>query len=138
MTLEEFRLTHSELIEQYQFIEHHLEGIYSCLNGDKSFYEGMLEVERDTIPRLLNRIRTIQTEKGNIVLTEEELKTIEEICDSRNFWCHNCYVDLSFDYRTGDPRNAFDIKKMLKDLVEAKAIRDWLFKKKELLLPSKR
>ena len=138
MTLEEFRLTHSELIEHYQFIEHHLEGIYACLSDGKSFGDGMEEVERDTIPQLLNRIRTIQNESGRIVLTEEELKIIEGICKSRNSWCHNCYVDLSFDRKNGGPKNDYDIKKMLRDLSVAQEIRDWLFEKKVSLLPSKR
>ena len=138
MTLEEFRLTHSELIEQYQFIEHHLEGIYSCLSEDKSFYEGMLEVEKDTIPRLISRIRSIQKDSEIELLNEEEFKKIMGICESRNFWCHNCYVDLSFDCRTGGPKNGYDIEKMLRDLSEAKDIRDWLFEKKFSLLPSKR
>lgn len=37
MTLDEFRKKHSELIEHYQFIEHHLEGIYAGLEDGKGF-----------------------------------------------------------------------------------------------------
>lgn len=138
MTLEEFRRIHSELIEQYQFIEHHLEGIYSCLCEDKSFYDGLLEVEKDTIHRLLDRIRAKQNESGMILLADAELEKIEGICSRRNFWCHNCYVDLVFDYKTGGPKRPIDIEQMLQDLAEANEIRGELFKKKESLLRNKR
>lgn len=33
MVLKEFRINHSTLIERYQFIEAHLEGIYAALFG---------------------------------------------------------------------------------------------------------
>lgn len=130
MTIEEFRLLHSELIEHYQFIEHHLEGIYSSLQGEKSFYEGLLEVENDNIPRLLKRIKAIQDGRGVIVISEEDSNLIEQMCSRRNFWCHNCYVDMVFDRKTGGPRKETDIKKMRSDLQEAQKLRDYLFDKK--------
>ena len=137
MTLEEFRLAHSELVEHYQFIESHLERIYSCLSN-KPFYDGLIEVERDTIPKLMKRIRAIQKKKGKTILTEDEFGTIERICSRRNFWCHSCYVELSFDYKTGNLKRIVDANSMKKDLAEAKEIRDWLFEKMVPLLQDKR
>ena len=137
-TLEEFRLLHSELIEHYQFIEYRLEVIYACLCEGKSFSDGLMDVEKDTIRRLLNKIRTIQKARGKVILTEEECKRIERICGQRNIWCHNCYVELVFDSKTGVLKKSCDIKKMMQDLTEAKEIRDWLFKKSIPLIESKR
>lgn len=44
MNLNEFRITHSTVMEHYQFIERELEGIYAALSG-KRFYAGLIDVE---------------------------------------------------------------------------------------------
>ena len=45
MELDEFRIKHSLLIEQYQYIELHLEGIYACI-CKSGFFNGLEEVEK--------------------------------------------------------------------------------------------
>ena len=40
MDLKEFRIAHSTLIEHYQFIEAHLEGIYAAVS-DQPFLDGI-------------------------------------------------------------------------------------------------
>lgn len=134
MKLEEFRRKHSELIEHYQHIEYNLEGIFSALQEDKSFLTGMEEVEKDNISRLLIRIRKIQEETNKIVLSEADFEKIKEISECRNYWCHNCYIEMCFDSRSGDPKKERDIKKLNKDLVEAFQLRYYLFEKKDKLL----
>ena len=62
MELKEFRIAHSTLIEHYQFIEGHLEGIYAALS-DKTFVEGVRDVENDGLGRLLGEIRKLEREK---------------------------------------------------------------------------
>ena len=62
MNLSEFRTAHSTVMEHYQFIEMHLEGIYAALNG-RSFYEGLKEVERYNISRIIIMIQ--EQEKRN-------------------------------------------------------------------------
>ena len=137
MDLDEFRRVHSELVEHYQFIEHHLEGIYSALQ-DKYFYDGLVEVEKDNIPRLIHRILSIQQKNGEVVLSEEDLSRINNAYERRNFWCHNCYVDLVFDRKTGGPSHLNDVKAMMSDLVEAKSLRDELFERKLSYMERKR
>lgn len=134
MKLEEFRIKHSELIEHYQHIEFNLEGIFSALQEDKPFLTGMEEVEKDNISRLLIRIRKIQEETNKYVLTEADFEKIKGITECRNYWCHKCYIDMCFDYISGDPKKERDIKKLNKDFVEALQLRDYLFEKKDKLL----
>ena len=47
MDIKEFRIAHSTIMEQYQFIERELEGIYAALSG-KHFYFGLKDVETFT------------------------------------------------------------------------------------------
>lgn len=62
MTMEKFQMMHSMLIEHYQYIEHHLEGVYALLCG-KSFYEGLEEVETSNIKRLIQEIKRMDEKK---------------------------------------------------------------------------
>lgn len=72
MDLQEFRIKHSELIEHYQFVESHLENLYAALNWQRPYSDGMQAVEKDTIIRLVNRIRDWQKEKNKCVLSDED------------------------------------------------------------------
>ena len=130
MDLQEFRIKHSELIEHYQFVESHLENLYAALNRQRPYSDGMQAVEKDTIIRLVNRIRDWQKEKNKSVLSDEDCNRLKRISERRNFWCHNCYVDLVFDEKTGGLKKKRDIEILSADMNEARQIRDYLFKKK--------
>ena len=56
MNLKEVRITHSTLIEHYQYIEAHLEGNYAALSG-KTLIEGLHDVEKDSLRRIINEIK---------------------------------------------------------------------------------
>lgn len=130
MNLEKFRIYHSTLIEHYQFIEAHLEGIYAALSG-KSLSAGLQDVEKCSLHRLLKEIKELERDKKQSVFTDEEYKRMEKIFQRRNFWCHNCYYDMLFDKKTGGPKKDEDIKAMVSDLHEAAELRDELFEKYE-------
>lgn len=128
MTLEKFRISHSTLIEHYQFIEAHLEGIYAAISG-KPLLEGLADVEKYNINRILNAIKKIESEKSITVFTEEEYTQIQNVLQRRNFWCHNCYYDMTFDIKTGGPKKEGDIQALLNDLSEAETLREKMFDK---------
>lgn len=136
MDLNKFRILHSTLIEHYQFIEAHLEGIYAAVS-DKPFWAGIKDVEKDSLSGVVREIREIENEKGIKVLTEDEYKQLRQIIERRNFWCHSCYFELSFDLKTGGPAKVRDVQAMCQDLQTAELWRDQLFQKKIELLKRK-
>jgi len=129
MTQDEFRIKHSTLIEHYQHVEYNLENIYAALTDNKSFIEGMEDVEKDTIKRLVKRILPLQKHNQIVVLTVDECAEIERICARRNYWIHECYINLVFNYE-GGLRKPEDIRMLESDLREAEQMRDCLFEKK--------
>lgn len=133
MGLDEFRGIHSQLIEHYQFVEFNLEGIYAALCGEP-FIRGLQMVENDNIPRLINKIHAIERQSGKLYLSDEECKRLEEMRKRRNFWCHNCYVDLVFDSETGGIKKESDVRVLMDDFREAESMRNLLFDKKLPLL----
>lgn len=132
MTLEKFRIYHSTLIEHYQFIEAHLEGIYAAVCG-KPLLEGLKDVEKDGLSGILGDILHMERVKKIDVLSDEECDQLRRLFQRRNFWCHSCYYDLVFDRKTGGLAKMEDVQQMIEDLKAAEQWREWLDKKKKEL-----
>ena len=133
MNLSEFRTAHSIVMEHYQFIEMHLEGIYAALSG-RSFYEGLKEVERYNISRIIIMIQEQEKRHNKRVISDLEYEELKSIYQRRNFWTHNCYTDMVFDRKTGGPKKETDIRQLYQDTRDAEQMRDLLFEKKRKLM----
>lgn len=133
MNLSEFRTAHSIVMEHYQFIEMHLEGIYAALSG-RSFYEGLKEVERYNISRIIILIQKQEKKNRKRVILDSEYEDLKVIYQRRNFWTHSCYTNMVFDRKTGGPKKENDIRQLYQDTREAEQMRDLLFKKKIKLM----
>ena len=59
MTLEQYRIRHSMLIEQYQWIEFDLEGLYAAISDDP-FCVALQEIEKDSIGGIVREIRKME------------------------------------------------------------------------------
>ena len=137
MVLNEFRILHSTLIEHYQFVEAHLEGIYAAVS-DKPFVIGVQEVEKDSLGGVVREIKNLEREKKIKIFTEDEYNHLRGIIERRNFWCHCCYFEMAFDRKTGGPAKVRDVQKLFEDLKTAEQWREQLFQKKIDLLEKKR
>ena len=135
MDLKEFRIHHSTLIEHYQFIEAHLEGIYATVSG-KPFLDGIKEVEKGSLSSVIREIMEIERRQDLTIFTEEDYAQLRELTERRNFWCHCCYFDLTFDRKTGGPAKVRDVQQLFDDLRDAESWRDRLFRKKIDLIRS--
>lgn len=132
MTLNEFRVLHSTLIEHYQHIEFNLKGLYSIMSG-KSFLEGLNDVEKDSLGRIIKEIKKLKENEVLDVFISNGLQNIEDIVAKRNFWCHNCYIDLLFKLN-GELKKSEDVKKLHNDLKEAEELRNKIFEIKSSLM----
>ena len=128
MPTDTFRIVHSTLIEHYQFIEAHLESVYSNLS-EKSYLEGLEDVKKASLPAIIRAIQKMEKEKGVSVFTAEEYNALSHIFQRRNFWCHNCFYDLTFDSKTEKLKNPEDMHRMMADLREAEKWRKILFER---------
>ncbi len=124
MTLETFRERHSLLIEHYQFIEFHLEGIYAFLN-DKGFFDGIKVVEKTNLQKLFDMVQ-VTTRKNNLQLfSEEDMTAIQNAIQRRNYWVHECYTVICTDGRSIKKQSDVDL--LEKDIREACRIREMLY-----------
>lgn len=133
MVLKTFRITHSTLIEHYQFIESHLEAIYAAVS-DGPFWNVLEEIEKDSLGGVIRELEYIDTEKGLNLFTFEEYAALRSLTTRRNYWCHFCYCDMAFNLKTGAPAEMEDVENMLEDMKIAQTWRDRLFRTKTALL----
>ena len=129
MNLNAFRTAHSILMEHYQFIEMHLEGIYAALS-ERSFYEELMEVERYNISRIIIMIQEQEKRNRKRVILDSEYEDLQAIYQRRNFWTHSCYTNMIFDRKTGGPKKEADIRRLYQDTRKAEQMRELLFEKK--------
>lgn len=133
MTLEEYRIKHSMLIEQYQWIEFDLEGLYAAIS-DEPFCEALREIEKDSIGGVVREIRKIEKEKNITVFSDDEYQELDMLRERRNFWSHACYTE-AYDKNTGAPRNA---QMLTTDLWKAETFLEHLREIKEAHLDKNR
>ena len=115
MTLDEYRIKHSILIEQYQWIEFDLEGLYAAISDDP-FVKALQEIEKDSIGGVVREIKKIEREKNITVFSDDEYKELDVLRERRNFWSHACYTEARD--KNNLPKNA---PKLSEDLQNAEA-----------------
>ena len=122
MVLKSFRVTHSTLIEHYQYIEAHLEAIFAALS-DEPFWNALEEIEKDSLGTVIRDLQVVDKQKGLNLFTDDEYAALKDLTVRRNYWCHFCYCDLTFNLKTGGPAHKKDVETMLSDLKTAEAWR---------------
>ncbi len=133
MTLKKYRILHSTLIEQYQWIEFDLEGICAVLSDDP-FHKAIQEIEKDSIGGVVREIRRIERQQEITVFSEAEYDELDHIRERRNYWCHVCYTE-AYDKKTGTPKNA---SMLLTDLQKAETVLEWLRRTKDVYMNQNR
>ena len=126
MTLEEYRIRHSILIEQYQWIEFDLEGLYAAIS-DEPFCEALREIEKDSIGGVVREIKKIEKEKNITVFSDDEYEVLDLLRERRNFWSHACYteprdknnVPQNAQKLSADLQNAEDFLERLREIKDA-------------------
>ncbi len=96
MTKNEFRLKYSELIEYYQYIEMRLKGICAEYLTDKeeNWYSKFVDYQPDPFGCLINKLREIQNNIKDPILTQKDIQELDEIRKERNYWVHECFGGL--------------------------------------------
>lgn len=129
MNLKEFRIAHSEVMEHYQFIERELEGIYATLSR-KSLYMGLKDVENFSISKVIRMVQEQEKIHKKKIISDAEYEELKSVCQRRNFWTHNCYTEMVFDWKTGGPKKQTDVKQLYDDIRIAEQMRELLFNRK--------
>ena len=123
MTETEFRVKHSQLIEYYQSIEEKLKYICANLMADEQneWFRNLNDVESDPFGMLVTRIQSIQAQKKTILLSPEDIDSLNKLRNTRNYWVHQCFGGLwsSVIFKKGELKNPEYGKRILNDLSEA-------------------
>ena len=89
MDRNQFKLIHSELIQQVQCVENNLKIIYAAmLKGN--FKNNLKNVEKMNLGKIARELEKLDNSDDMPEFSEEEYDTIDEIREIRNYWCHQC------------------------------------------------
>jgi hypothetical protein len=143
MDIDRFRIMYSELIENYQYIEMHLKGIYASLNTNDSiqtnslytgqFYENLMCVNEDCLKVIIDKIKEQEKMSKKTVIDNSIYDRLEKLRPRRNYWCHRCFVDMVIDRKTKTYRRKY-IDELLNDDRESRELRDILFQIKTSMI----
>lgn len=125
--MEKFYFYYAHLIEYYQRIEDDLEKIYARISDN--VVQGFEEVERDSISAIIRKIRNAQLQKNTHIITDEEMRKIEEMCKRRNYWVHNCFLKFPLDDRIKKNTEVNTTQELINDFFEAEKIVEILMSK---------
>ena len=108
MDRNQFKLIHSELIQQVQCVENNLKIIYAAMCKG-NFKNNLKSVEKMNLGKIARELEKLDNSDDIPEFSEEEYITIDEIREIRNYWCHQCYLDFVYienDYeREGISKN---------------------------------
>ena len=89
---DEFRIEHSKIIEEFQWLEFTLKNMYANLI-DGHYPECFDEVAEKPLGKLIEKLKYLETKKQTRYLTDEDYNNLKKVKDMRNYWCHSCYVE---------------------------------------------
>ena len=106
MDRDTFKLIHSELIQQVQGVEHNLKLIYAAMCSG-NFNENYNSVQKMNLGKIARKLEQLDNSDDLPELSEEDYRTIDEIREIRNYWCHQCYIDFMYVQNDQKRENAF-------------------------------
>lgn len=106
MDRNQFKLIHSELIQQVQCIESDLKIIYAAMHKGK-FNDALKFVEKMNLGEIVRELQYLDNSDDMPEFSEEEYNTINEIREIRNYWCHQCYLDFVYIENDCEREKAF-------------------------------
>lgn len=95
MTRDQFKLIHSELIQQVQCIEYNLKVIYAAMRKG-NFQSNFQSLSKANLGKIARELEDLDYSDDCPELSEDDYDTIDEIRNIRNYWCHQCYLDFVY------------------------------------------
>lgn len=96
MSIDEFRILHSEVIKFCQLIEDDLKWIYSYMHkGD--IEENYNSLEKTTLGTLVKKLKVLDNSEGELFISNDDYNFLKQMTEKRNYWCHQCYLELCDD-----------------------------------------
>lgn len=103
LTTDEFRIAHSKIIEEFQWLEWTLKNMYAKLI-EGHYPECFDEVSEKPLGELIKKLKDVEKINKTHYLTSKDYNNLKKVKDMRNYWCHNCYVEGIFIKRQPNGR----------------------------------
>ena len=95
MTFESFKEKYATTMMWYQLIENDLKYIYSfMLEGSVEKNYG--DIENNTLGTMVRMLERLDYSDGSPYISKADYKFLLNICDKRNYWAHQAFVDFAY------------------------------------------
>jgi len=94
-TMERFMTMLGEILMYYQCIEHDMRRIYSGMSSN-DYYDSMDMLDGKNWGSILIELESLDYSDNNPYFTVEEYKQLNKMREQRNYWCHQCFLDLVY------------------------------------------
>lgn len=107
MDIDDFRLAHSETIEFCQLIEDDLKLIFSYMcKGD--FDENYDSLKKANLVRCIDLLKKLDNSDKKPLISNEDYIFLKQMAKKRNYWCHQCYIDLYSSNRASNQDDVYE------------------------------
>ena len=65
------------------------------LNGNQ--YENFETLEKTTLGALVKKLKELDNTDDNQFISNDDYNFLKQMTEKRNYWSHQCYVDLIYD-----------------------------------------
>lgn len=127
MDFDTFKIKYAETMLNYQRIENDIKCIYAYMrvgNVNKHFEE----IENKTLGRMIRELRKLDNSDGNPLISLGDYNFLEQICDNRNHWAHNVFINFIYEEDLDTKAYKKECNKLNKDHDRVKTASDILEK----------
>ena len=96
MNFEEFKNFYVLTMMFYQRIEHDIKLIYAfMLKGDAG--DNFDSIENETLGTMIRALEKLDYSDNKPFISKDDYRFLKRICDRRNYWVHQAFIDFIYD-----------------------------------------
>lgn len=96
MNFDDFKNFYALTMMCYQRIEHDIKLIYAyMLKGNTS--ENLDSIENKTLGTMVRILEKLDNSDGKPFISKSDYQFLKDICDKRNYWAHQAFVDFLYE-----------------------------------------
>lgn len=96
MNFEEFKSFYALTMMFYQRIEHDIKLIYAfMLKGDAD--DNLDSIENETLGVMIRALEKLDYSDNKPFINKDDYRFLKRICDRRNYWAHQAFIDFIYD-----------------------------------------
>ena len=95
MNLDAFKIYYAETMMNYQCIENDIKYIYAYMLAG-AVNKNFEDIENKTLGTMITLLEKLDYSDNKPFISRDDYKFLKNICDRRNYWAHQAFVDFVY------------------------------------------